>query len=105
MGEKKLNEPINFKNSIEFAKRLDARDPLKDFHNFFLIPRQNGKEQIYFLGNSLGLQSKNTRNEINKILDQWANYGVEGFFMGENPWMDYHDHYQKLQEPCHPKLR
>jgi len=91
VGEKKLHEPINFENSIEFSKRLDDLDPLKDFRNYFLIPQYNGKEQIYFLGNSLGLPSKNIKDEINKILDQWANYGVEGFFMGEAPWINYHD--------------
>ncbi|MFI5187223.1 MAG: kynureninase [Chitinophagales bacterium] len=81
-----------FENSLECARRLDNEDDLKHFRSRFLIPRINGKEQIYFLGNSLGLQSKNTKDEIHKILDQWAEYGVEGFFMGSHPWMDYHDH-------------
>src|ERR1700693_3854959 len=70
---------------------MDNEDPLKHFRERFLIPQRNGNEQIYFLGNSLGLQSKNINKEISKVLDQWARYGVEGFFMGEDPWMDYHD--------------
>ena len=86
---------MQFENSLVFARQLDATDLLKDFRSQFIIPSINGKEQIYFLGNSLGLQPKTTRNELNKILDQWAAYGVEGFFMGENPWLDYHDQLTK----------
>ena len=89
-------EDMKFENSLEFALQLDKADLLKDFRNQFIIPSINGQEQIYFLGNSLGLQSKNTKEELNIILDQWAAYGVEGFFTGENPWMDYHD---KLTKP------
>ena len=85
-----------FENTIEFAKNLDINDPLKNFREKFLIPSMDGKEQIYFLGNSLGLQSKNVKEEINKILDQWASFGVEGFFMGKERWLDYHDQLAKL---------
>jgi kynureninase len=90
-----FNDKANFENTIEFAKSLDADDPLKSFRERFMIPLIDGKEQIYFLGNSLGLQSKNVREEINKILDQWANLGVEGFFMGKDRWLDYHDRLTK----------
>ena len=95
MSDKIFNEKVNFEHPIEFAKSLDANDPLKNFRERFMIPSINGKEQIYFLGNSLGLQSKNVREEINKILDQWASFGVEGFFMGEDRWLDYHDQLTK----------
>jgi len=82
---------MQFNNSLTFAKQLDDADPLKDFRSQFIIPSDNGKEQIYFLGNSLGLQPKNTKEELNKIFNQWEKYGVEGFFKGEIPWIDYHD--------------
>ena len=95
MANKIFNDKVNFENSIEFAKSLDANDPLKNFRERFMIPSINGKEQIYFLGNSLGLQSKNVKEEIDKILDQWAGLGVEGFFMGEDRWLDYHDQLTK----------
>ena len=96
MGGKTFHSAENFENTIEFAKKLDVNDPLKNFRDRFIIPSINGKEQIYFLGNSLGLQSRNVKEEINKILDQWASFGVEGFFMGEDRWLDYHD---QLTEP------
>jgi kynureninase len=82
-------------NTIEFAKILDINDSLKKIREKFLIPSINGKDQIYFLGNSLGLQSKNIKEEINKVLDQWAGFGVEGFFIGNDRWLDYHDQLTK----------
>jgi len=90
---------MQFENTLEFAQQLDARDPLKKFRERFIVPTLNGKEQIYFLGNSLGLQSKNVKEEIQKILDQWGTYGVEAFFSGDDPWMNYHD--QLVQSLSH----
>src|SRR5258708_5784155 len=82
---------MHFENSLSFAQELDQADPLRLFRDEFIIPEHDGKQQIYFLGNSLGLQPKKTKEELAKILDQWGRYGVEGFFMGEEPWLDYHD--------------
>src|SRR6188474_1498715 len=87
---------MQFENSLLFARQLNNDDPLKDFRNRFIIPSLNDKEQIYFLGNSLGLQPKNAKEEIDKIFNQWAAYGVEGFFKGDDPWINYHD---KLIQP------
>lgn len=83
---------MEFENSSAFAERLDAGDELAHFRNRFIIPERNGKEQIYFLGNSLGLQPKSTHQYIQDILNEWGRYGVEGFFEGDNPWYHYHDH-------------
>ena len=74
----------------------DSNDPLSHFRKKFLIPQRNGNDQIYFLGNSLGLQPKSTASYINEVLNQWSQYGVEGFFMGDDPWINYHD---KLTQP------
>lgn len=80
-----------FQNTQTFAQQLDTQDILRPFRNEFIIPERDGKEQIYFLGNSLGLQPKNTPSYIQQILDQWSQYGVKGFTEGEQPWMDYHN--------------
>lgn len=74
----------------------DENDLLAPFRKRFLIPRKNGKDQIYFLGNSLGLQPASTASYINNVLTKWSQYGVEGFFMGDDPWINYHD---KLTKP------
>ncbi len=86
---------MNFKNSLAFARTLDEKDPLKHFRQQFLIPQHEAKDCIYFTGNSLGLQPKNTRHEIQNILDGWGSLAVEGHFKGARPWMHYHDHLTK----------
>jgi len=86
---------INFEYHAMAALQLDQEDPLKTFRDRFIIPVHDGKEQIYFLGNSLGLQPKSAKTEIIKILGHWSMYGVESFFMGDDPWINYHDHLVK----------
>jgi len=76
---------------IEKAQQLDREDPLATFRDQFIIPVQEGKEQVYFLGNSLGLQPKATAGYIEKIMKDWACLGVESFFHAGEPWMNYHD--------------
>lgn len=79
-------------SELLYARSLDAADSLAGFREQFIIPEEHGQPQVYFLGNSLGLQPKSTGPYIQKVLGQWAKYGVESFFMGEDPWLNYHDH-------------
>ena len=75
--------------SLDYARQLDSQDTLRHFRKQFYIPRFQEKEAIYFLGNSLGLQPTTTQDEVLNIMEDWANFGVEGFFMGRNPWLEY----------------
>lgn len=70
---------------------LDAADELSSFRNQFCIPPSTVGDQIYFLGNSLGLQPRSLREYLDKVMNQWENYGVEAFFMGDSPWLAFHD--------------
>ena len=81
----------NFQNTLEFAKQCDANDKLKAFRSKFHMPQHNGKDMVYFTGNSLGLQPKTTKSFIEQELNDWAKFGVEGHFMAKNPWMPYHE--------------
>jgi kynureninase len=81
---------VKFENSLQFAKRLDKQDPLKSFRNKFLIPKVNGKQSIYLIGNSLGLQPKTTKQFINEELEDWATLGGEGHVHARRPWMYHH---------------
>ncbi len=81
---------MHHQHTLQYAKELDSKDILKNYRELFYIPLVHGKPAIYFLGNSLGLQPKNTQDEVLGIMENWANFGVEGFFMGSNPWLDYH---------------
>lgn len=82
---------MTFEHTLTCAQKLDLEDPLAAFRHQFIIPEHNGKQHSYFLGNSLGLQPTRTKACLQEVLDQWARYGVEAFFMGENPWLHYHD--------------
>jgi kynureninase len=82
---------MKYENTLQFAKQLDAKDPLKKYRNQFLFPKHKGKNVIYFTGNSLGLQPKTTKKYVEQALNDWAKYGVKGYFEGTNPWYSYHE--------------
>jgi kynureninase len=82
---------MTYENSLAFAEKLDEQDELKSYRNKFHIPVIDGKETIYFTGNSLGLQPKSTIDYINTELQDWAKWGVEGHFNAKNPWFAYHE--------------
>jgi kynureninase len=82
---------MSFQNTLEYAKSLDEKDPLQHFREQFYIPVINGRESIYFTGNSLGLQPKTTQDYVVNELEDWANFGVEGHFHAANPWFSYHE--------------
>lgn len=75
---------------------LDAADPLRQLRSEFIIPRHGHNDQIYFVGNSLGLQPKAAKAHLQDVLDKWADHAVEGHFRGDTAWMTYHE---LLREP------
>ena len=78
-------------NSLEFALQFDKSDELSDYIQRFHIPTVNGKDALYFTGNSLGLQPKTVKSHLMQELDDWAKFGVEGHFEAKNPWLSYHE--------------
>ncbi|HTB07566.1 MAG TPA: kynureninase [Bacteroidia bacterium] len=82
---------MKYVNSLAFARELDKKDSLKKFRKRFLFPKHNGKEALYFTGNSLGLQPVGVKRNLEIELEDWANYGVEGHFEARNPWVSYHE--------------
>ncbi|HEX2607414.1 MAG TPA: kynureninase, partial [Flavisolibacter sp.] len=87
---------MEFSTDLAYAKTLDASDPLRAFRQAFLLPKHGDGDAIYFLGNSLGLQPRSTASAIQAVLDQWSESGVEAFFKGKTPWLDFHS---KLTTP------
>lgn len=79
------------KNSVEYALEMDQKDPLKAYRERFYFPQHQGKDCVYFTGNSLGLQPKSVASYIQQELDDWAKYGVEGHFEASRPWYSYHE--------------
>jgi len=85
-----VNEP--FRPGRDFAVALDRGDPLGRFRDEFHIPRsENGETEIYFAGNSLGLLPKRTEKYVEEELTKWKRLAVKAHFMGQNPWMPYHE--------------
>ncbi len=87
-----------FSNDEEYALRQDREDPLRSFRERFHIPAgADGQPLIYFVGNSLGLMPKATRQSVDQELDDWARLGVDGHFDAATPWYPYHE---TVREPA-----
>ena len=84
---------MTFINTREFAQSLDAQDELRKYRDEFHFPHVNGKQVIYFTGNSLGLQPKRTKNYVDEVMNDWANLAVEGHFYSDKPWWDYQERF------------
>jgi kynureninase len=82
-----------FENTREFAQSIDAQDELRRYRDEFYFPKVNGKQVIYFTGNSLGLQPKRTKAYVDEVMNDWANLAVEGHFYSDKPWWDYQERF------------
>lgn len=87
---------MTFENTRAFAQSLDQHDELAKYRDEFIFPRVNGKNVIYFTGNSLGLQPKRTQAYVDEVMNDWAKLAVEGHFYADKPWWDYHE---RLAQP------
>ena len=82
---------ISFQNSLEYANDCDKNDSLAKFRDQYIFPvNEKNETQIYFCGNSLGLQPKSAKEALNVELEDWGKWGVEGHFHGRKPWFHYH---------------
>jgi len=66
-------------------------DALAKFQNEFHIPQHNSEDEIYFVGNSLGLMPKRAASFLQTEIENWKTLGVRGHFEGDSPWMPYHE--------------
>jgi len=86
---------MQFENSREFAKKLDKEDKISKYRDEFIFPKVNGKDVIYFVGNSLGLQPKSARKYVDEVMKDWGELAVEGHFYAEKSWWDYHERFSE----------
>src|SRR5256885_7043602 len=88
---------MQFSADEDFARKLDAEDPLRSFREKFHLPLgSDGKPVIYFAGNSLGLMPKAARQIVDQELDNWEKLGVDAHHATGTPWYSYHE---QLREP------
>lgn len=79
-------------NSLAFAQKLDAADPLRHMREQFHFPKAaDGQDEIYLVGNSLGLQPKRTETYLAEFLRDWRELGVRGHFEPKHAWLPYHE--------------
>ncbi len=84
---------MEFKNTKSFAQQCDQEDKLHKYQSEFIFPKVKGEKVIYFTGNSLGLQPTRTKAYVDEVMNDWANLAVEGHFLAEKPWWDYHERF------------
>src|SRR5436190_7965350 len=88
---------MEFSTEEEFARKLDADDPLGYLREKFHLPlAMDRKPSIYFAGNSLGLMPKTARQIVEQELDDWEHLGVDAHLEAATPWYSYHE---TLREP------
>ncbi len=86
-----------FSPDEDFALRLDAQDPLREFRSRFHLPLgKNDQPLIYLAGNSLGLMPKSARQFVEQELTDWEQLGVDAHLNATTPWYSYH---QTLRDP------
>ena len=78
--------------ACEHARALDAADPLADWHDRFVLPRDAaGRELTYLCGHSLGAQPVLAAEYVEEAMRDWRTLGVEGHFAATHPWTTYHE--------------
>ena len=60
---------MHFENTLEFAKEMDNKDPLRSFRDEFIFPSFGKEHPVYFTGNSLGLQPKKAKQYLLEELE------------------------------------
>lgn len=71
--------------SLEYARSLDAADPLASFRDRFYHPA----DTLYFDGNSLGLLSRDAEAAVLNALDQWKRLAIDGWMKAEPAWFTF----------------
>jgi kynureninase len=81
---------------LEYALQKDREDKLQSFRSRFYFPKhaapQAGapvRDTIYFCGNSLGLQPRQTADYFQQELQDWQDLAIGGYWQARNPWMTY----------------
>jgi kynureninase len=72
----------NFNKLESFALQLDIDDSLSEYRKHFYIP----KNSIYLDGNSLGLLSIEAEESLNRVIEEWKELGILGWFKSNNSW-------------------
>ncbi|MBV9987589.1 MAG: kynureninase [Chitinophagaceae bacterium] len=84
--------PDSFDTSPEFPLQADKADELAWCRSQFHFPQHEGRDTIYFCGNSLGLQPLSVESAIQTELESWKQLAIAGYREGPNPWLFYQEY-------------
>ena len=73
----------NFTVLESYAHQLDLEDSLSEYRNHFYIP----KNTIYLDGNSLGLLSKEAESSLIRVIEEWKELGILGWYKPSKSWL------------------
>ncbi|MCH8992932.1 MAG: kynureninase, partial [Acidobacteria bacterium] len=74
------------------AESLALAAPLAGCREQFAIPaRPDGSPTVYLCGNSLGLMPNTAGAAVERVLEDWASYGVGAHFKEPTPGFSYHE--------------
>ncbi len=81
---------MNTQSLLDYARQLDAADPLGSFRARFALPQDAaGMPLLYLCGHSLGLMPLAARDIVAEELDDWARLGVRGHEEARRAWIYY----------------
>ncbi|WP_226086813.1 kynureninase [Mesobacillus sp. S13] len=85
----------SFDNTIDYARQLDQQNAFSRFRDEFYIKR----DTYYMDGNSLGLLSKRAERTLLNSLEDWKNFGIDGWMSGTQPWFHFSERLGALTAP------
>lgn len=75
---------VSLTSSRAWAQEMDRCDDLAGFRSRFYIP----DEVIYMDGNSLGLQSRDAAEELQRTAAEWRDLAIGGWLDADPPWFN-----------------
>ena len=90
----------DFSADEDFARHLDAADPLARFRDRFLLPAPARRHAADLPLRPLARPAaEGGARPRRQELDDWAALGVEGHFRGDAPWYTYHEAAPRAARP------
>jgi kynureninase len=82
--------PSPYEDSLEYARSMDAADPLRRWRAAFALPLDAaGAPLVYLCGHSLGLAPRAARERVLEEIEDWERLGVRGHEHARRPWIGY----------------
>ena len=86
---------MNFQNTSRLCETTGCGGSIKKFREEFFMPQHQGKDKIYFTGNSLGLQPKTAAAYLMQEMEDWAIWVARAILKPARPWYPYHEIFPK----------